>query len=83
MDKPKPNESELEMKIEDGSECLEDYELLAEIYNEREEYEKLLMLIEKMFKLPLENKKKAFTFTIKGTALGNLGNREAISCYKQ
>ncbi len=83
MDKPKPDESELEMKIGDGSKCFEDFKLLAEIYNEREEYEKLLILIEKRFKLPLENNEKAFSFTLKGQALGNLGNREEYSCYKQ
>jgi len=74
--------SGLEKKIKDGSKCFEDYKLLAEIYYEGEEYEKLLMLIEKTFKLPLKNKEKAFAFTFKGLVLGNQGNREEFSCYE-
>ncbi len=75
--------SELERKIKDGSKCFEDYKLLAEIYNKREEYEKLLILIGKIFKLPLKNEERAFTFTFKGLALGNLANSEEFSCYEQ
>ncbi len=53
MDKSKSKEAELEKKIEDGSKCFEDFKLLAEIYNKGEEYEKLLVIIEKKFKLQL------------------------------
>ncbi len=83
MDKSKSNEAELEKKIEAGSKCVEDYMSLVAIYNEREEYEKLLMLFEKIFNLPLKNNEKAFNFTLKGQTLGNLSNREEFSCYEQ
>ncbi len=77
--------SELERKIKDGSKCFDDYSLLAKIYDDREEFEKVLILVEKMFNMPLQNKEIAFTFTIKGMALSNMGNsrEEEISCYEQ
>jgi tetratricopeptide (TPR) repeat protein len=75
--------SELERKIKDGSKCFEDYKLLAEIYNKREEYEKLLILIEKIFNLPIKNKERAITFAFKGIALRSVGNKEEFSCYEQ
>lgn len=78
------SESILESRIENGSNDIEDYQMLGKIYFDRGSYDKLLKLLERALTLPLSNEERAAILHHKGQANDFLGKREdAISCYEK